>query len=325
MKKLLIIMVGVLLLALVPGCAKQNEKVLLIFSYSADYAWVIDETRGVEEVFSGRAVDIEKIYLDTKTNTSEAWMTKVAAEAVQKIDEYKPDLVMVFDDNACELVARQYIGKSLPFVFCGMNGEPADYGFPAKNITGVVERHHLEATLELLSQLKPGLKKLAIMSDASETSMGFMAGIQQETPSIEVTEYFTTNDFNTWKAKIEELQTTVDAIGIYVYHTLKDKGGETSLPPEDVLGWTLANNKLPDFAFSDFTVKDGILCGVTESGYEQGKAAAKIAVRILDGEKPGDIPIERPAKGVKMVNEARVAELNITIPADVHQEALIVP
>ncbi len=325
MKKLLMLMASVLLLTLVFGCAKQNEKVLLIFSYSADYAWVIDETRGVEDVFNGMAVDIEKFYLDTKTNTSTEWMDKVAQEAVQKIDEYKPDLVIVFDDNACELVAKQYIGKSLPFVFCGMNGEPADYGFPAKNITGVIERHHLEATIELLNQLKPGIKKLAIISDASSTSVGFMAGIQEETPSIEVTEYFTTNDFDTWKAKVDELQTSVDAIGIYVYHTLKEKGGETSLPPETVLGWTLANNKLPDFAFSDFTVKDGVLCGVTESGYEQGKAAAQIAVRILNGEKPGDIPIERPEKGIKMVNETRAQELNIVIPADVLDSAVIVP
>lgn len=50
---------------------------------------------------------------------------------------------MLFDDNACELVGKKYINKTLPLVFCGMNGEPENYGFPAENITGVVERHHL--------------------------------------------------------------------------------------------------------------------------------------------------------------------------------------
>jgi putative tryptophan/tyrosine transport system substrate-binding protein len=92
-----------------------------------------------------------------------------------------------------------------------------------------------------------------------------------------------------------------------------------------VLGWTLENNKLPDFAFSDFTVKDGVLCGVTESGYEQGKAAANIAVRILNGETPENIPVERPDKGMKMVNETRAKELGIEIPADVLKEAEIIP
>ena len=326
MRKLpFIILVGVLLLFLAPGCGQAGKKVLLIFSYHPEYAWVIDETRGVNDVFKDAGVETESFYLDTKTNTSAAWMEKVAGEAVDKINEYKPDLVIVFDDNACELVAKKYIGEDLPFVFCGMNGEPEDYGFPAKNITGVIERHHLLATTELLKQLIPGVATAAIMSDDSTTSKAFIAGILNEAASVNIIEYYTTDDFDDWKAKVEELQTKVDAIGIYVYHTLKEKGGETSLPPEEVLNWTLENNRLPDFAFSDFTVKDGVLCGVTESGYEQGKAAANIAVRILNGEAPENIPVERPDKGISIVNETRANDLNIAIPADVRQESVIVP
>jgi ABC-type uncharacterized transport system substrate-binding protein len=325
MRKLFVVLVGVLLLLPVLGCGPASEKVLLIFSYHPEYAWVIDETRGVDDVLSDRGVEIEKFYLDTKRNTSAEWMENVAEEAVQEIEDFKPDLVIVFDDNACELVAKEYIGEDLPFVFCGMNGEPEDYGFPAKNITGVIERHHLEATIELLRQLKPDVETLAIISDDSPTSKAFIAGIKEVTPSIEISEYYTTNDFDAWKAKVEELQTSVDAIGIYVYHTIKEEGGEISLPPEEVLGWTLENNSLPDFAFSDFTVRDGVLCGVTESGYEQGKAASEIAVRILNGETPENIPVECPEEGTKMVNETRANELNIEIPADVLNEAEIIP
>src|SRR4030043_1361314 len=190
MRKLpFIILVGVLLLFLAPGCGQAGKKVLLIFSYHPEYAWVRDETRGVNEVFKDAGVETESFYLDTKTNTSAAWMEKVAGEAVKKIEEYKPDLVIVFDDNACELVAKKYIGEDLPFVFCGMNGEPEDYGFPAKNITGVIERHHLEATIALLKQLKPGVATVAIMSDDSSTSKGFIAGIKQDAASIQVSEY----------------------------------------------------------------------------------------------------------------------------------------
>ena len=325
MKKLFIIIISVLLLLPVLGCNKPSEKVLLIFSYHPEYSWVVDEARGAEDILKDRGVETEKFYLDTKRNTSAEWMEKVAEEAVKKIEELKPDLVIVFDDNACELVAKQYIDQSLPFVFCGMNGEPEDYGFPTQNITGVIERHHLVATVDLLRQLAPDVEKLAIMTDDSPTSQAFITGIKEVTPPIEISEFYTTNDFDAWKAKVEELQTKVDAIGIYLYHTIKEKGIDTSLSPEDVLVWTLENNKLPDCTFSDFTVKDGVLCGVTESGYEQGKAAAKIAVRILNGETPENIPVERPEKGMKMVNETRAKELKIEIPADVLKEAEITP
>jgi len=323
MKKLFIIMVSMFLLSPVLGCTQPAEKVLLVFSYHLGYPWVVEETKGAEEILENRGAEIDKLYLDTKRNTSADWKKKVAEEAVKKIEEYKPDLVIVFDDNACKLVAKKYIDKDLPFVFCGMNGEPGDYGFPAPNITGVIERHHLEATINLLKQLVPDVKELAIITDDSPTSQGFIAGMKGIRPSIEISEFYATNDFDAWKAKVRELQLRVDAIGIYMYHTIKEKNGEESLPPEEVLGWTLQNSKLPDFTFSDFTVRDGVLCGVTMSGYEQGKAAAQIAIKILNGEKPADIPIECPGKGTPMVNEIRAKQLNIDIPTDVLKEVEI--
>ena len=324
MKKLCFI-ISVLLLVAVLGCIKPSEKVLLIFSYHPEHPWVVEETRGAEDILEERGVETEKFYLDTKRNTSAEWKEEVAEEAVRKIDDFKPDLVIVFDDNACELVAKEYIGESLPFVFCGMNGEPEDYGFPAQNITGVIERHHLEATIELLKQLVPDVEELAIISDDSPTSQAFITSVKNIIPPIEISEFYTTNDFDAWKAEVQELQTKVDAIGIYVYHTIKENSEEESLPPEDVLGWTLENSELPDFTFSDFTVRDGVLCGVTVSGYEQGMTAAEIAIRILNGETPADIPIECPEKGTPMINRIRAEELNIEIPADVLEAVEILP
>lgn len=324
MKKLCFI-ISVLLLVAVLGCIKPSEKVLLIFSYHPEHPWVVEETRGAEDILGERGVETEKFYLDTKRNTSAEWKEEVAEEAVRKIDDFKPDLVIVFDDNACELVAKEYIGESLPFVFCGMNGEPEDYGFPAQNITGVIERHHLEATINLLKQLVPDVEELAIISDDSPTSQAFITRVRNIIPPVEISEFYTTNDFDAWKAEVNRLQTNVDAIGIYVYHTIKENSEEESLPPEDVLGWTLENSELPGFAFSDFTVRDGVLCGVTVSGYEQGMTAAEIAIRILNGETPADIPIECPEKGTPMINEIRAEELNIEIPADVLEEVEILP
>ena len=324
MKKLCFI-ISVLLLVAVLGCITPSEKVLLIFSYHPEHPWVVEETRGAEDILEERGVETEKFYLDTKRNTSTEWKEEVAEEAVRKIDDFKPDLVIVFDDNACELVAKEYIGESLPFVFCGMNGEPEDYGFPAQNITGVIERHHLEATIELLRRLVPDVEKLAIMSDDSPTSQAFITRVRNIIPPVEISEFYTTNDFDAWKAEVNRLQTNVDAIGIYVYHTIKENSEEQSLPPEDVLGWTLENSELPGFAFSDFTVRDGVLCGVTVSGYEQGMTAAEIAIRILNGETPADIPIKCPEEGIPMINEIRAEELNIEIPADVLEEVEILP
>jgi len=63
------------------------------------------------------------------------------------------------------------------------------------------------------------------------------------------------------------------------------------------------------------------LCGVTVSGYEQGKAAAEIDVKILKGEKAEDIPIQCPQKGMVIINATRAKNLGIQIPADVLRDA----
>ena len=300
-----------------------GKKILLVFSYHPEYPWQMSETKGVGEVLWNKGFLIENFYMDTKRKTSLDWMKKAAEDAIEKIAEFKPDLVIVFDDNACEFVAKRYIGRTIPFVFCGMNGNPEDYGFPTENITGVIERHYVKETTTLLKRLVPDINKIAMIMDDSSTSRGLINNLKVNSLTNEISEIYTTNDFDDWKARVEELQTKVDAIGLFQYHTIKERGREESLPPEDVLRWTLENNRLPEFGLFDFTIEEGALCGVTQSGEEQGRAAAEIAVKILEGIKPKDIPIKNPKKGIPIINIKRAESLNIKIPEDVFEEVEI--
>jgi len=311
-------------LGLFLGCAKDPKKVLLVFSYHPEYSWVKEQTKGVEDILTDKVFDqedetiiqhskynIEKFYLDTKRKTSLEWKTEISEKAVEKIAEFKPDIVIVFDDNACELVAKQYIGKKLPFVFCGMNGEPSDYGFPAENITGAIERLHIDESYKLLKQILPDIEKIAFITDNSITSQKIVSRINKADFPAEISEIFTTNDLDEWKTKIKDFQTSVDAIAIILYHTIQADG--KSIPSEEVIDWTLANNQLPEFVFWDFVIADGAFCGVTISGYEQGKAAAEIAKIILNGEKPADIQISRTNVTIPMINLERTKQLNLKI------------
>ena len=175
-----------------------------------------------------------------------------------------------------------------------------------------------------LKQLVPEAKKAALIMDNSSTAQAFTTDVKNTALPIEIYEFYLTDDFDAWKAKVAELQTRVDALGLFAYHTLKEKGETESMPAEDVLAWTLANSKLPEFAITDFAVRGGALCGVTLSGYEQGKAAAEIAAKILQGEKPSNIPVQCPTKGTPLINEKRAKELNISIPEDVLKQVELV-
>ena len=294
-------------------CANSEATVLLIFSYHAEYSWHVEEARGAEEVLQREGVSFEVFYLDTKRHTSDEWGEQIAAEAREKIDQCDPDLVIVFDDNACALVASHYVGKSLPFVFCGVNADPAEYGFPATNVTGVLERPDVRGSAELLQQLVPDIEEVALIVDASPSAKGFVEGLEGVSLPVEIVDLFFTNDFADWQAKVLEVQSEVDAIGLFTYHTIRRQGEEESMSPDEVLRWTLENSGLPEFATLDFTIEGGALCGVVLSAYEQGRIAAEIAIRILAGEKPSDIPVAVPQATRALVNAARASQLGVEI------------
>lgn len=314
--KSLLLVIGLALILTACGPGESEPRVLLIFSYHAEYTWHIEEARGAEEVLQREGVSYKAFYLDTKRHADSEWKEQIAVEARKRINEYEPTLVIVFDDNACALVASHYAGESLPFVFCGVNVDPAEYGFPATNFAGVLERPDFSGSAELLRLLVPNVERVALILDESPSSEGFVAALEDEPLPVAITEVYFTNDFDDWQAKVLAIQSEADAIGLFTYHTIRRQDEEESMSPDEVLQWTLENSRLPEIAPLDFTVEGGALCGVALSAYEQGTAAAEIAIRILAGESPADIPVAIPQATRAMVNAARAAELGIEIPEE---------
>jgi len=322
MKKIIIFLLTALIAML--GCSKSPEKLLVIYSYHPEYEWCQQEKRGIEDVFKDQNITIESFYMDTKRKTNKTWEKNIKNEALQKINSFKPDLVIVCDDNACKLVASQFIDKKLPFVFMGINEDPKVYGMPAKNITGVIERNLISGTINLLKKLVQSVESIAIITDNSVTSQAAASRFTQENFPVKLYEVYKTNNYDDWKKYVRKIQTEVDALGIYLYFTLEEIDAEESVPSAQVLKWTLDNNALPTFSFEEFSVKDGVLCGETQSGYEQGKEAALMAKEIMSGTNPNDLPVRMPKKGTLTINEKAAQKLDIVIPEELKQKAKII-
>ena len=322
MKKI-IIFLFIALLALM-SCSKSSEKLLVIYSYHPEYEWCQQEKKGIDDVFKDQNIIIESFYMDTKRKTNKTWEKNITNDALQKIDSFKPDLVIVCDDNACRLVASQFIDKKLPFVFMGINEDPKLYGMPAKNITGVIERNLISGTIDLLKKLVPSVASIAIITDNSVTSQAAATRFTQDNFPVKLYEVYKTNNYDDWKKYVRKIQAEVDALGIYLYFTLEEAGSDVSVPDAHVLKWTLDNTTLPTFSFENFSVQGGVLCGETQSGYEQGKEAALMAKEIMSGTNPDDLPVRMPKKGTLTINEKTAKKLNIIIPEELKQKAKII-
>jgi len=319
MKKIIPILVIVLFFAF---CNQAPKKVMLVFSYHPEYEWVVEETQGVMDALAGKDIVYEKFYMNTKQNTNEEWMTDISAKAISKIDEFQPDVLMVFDDNACKYVGEHYNGTDQNVVFCGMNGDPSDYSFPSDNITGVVERELWHESYDLITQLKPGVENAVILMDSSSTSAMTKKRIASSPLMEDLLGVYRIATFDNWKETVLNLQDSVDAVGLFVYFAIKDNVGN-QVPAEKILSWTLENSSLPEFAILDFTVINGALCGVIETGHTQGKLAAEIVAQILDGKSPAGIPVVTPHKGEKLINRKRADQLGISLDESILKDSKI--
>lgn len=335
MKRMIAIGIGVgICLVAVAGLlevtsgATPKYKILHIMSYHTPWKWTDDQFDGFKYALRGLDIEYKVFQMDTKRRSSEEWKEKVGQEARDLIDTWKPDLVYTTDDNAQEYVTKYYVNKDIPFVFSGVNGDPAEYGFVGStNITGVLEREHIVQTIRLLKEIVPNVKKIAVVVDDGITWGGViqrMKAVVSQLPDIEVISWDVIHTFEAYKQKVKEYQTTADAIALIGIFTFKDENGDNVLYQE-VLKWTAENSNLPDFAFWKDRIYHGTLSTVTVSGYEQGLAAGKIAKGILvEGRSPSSYPMEPTVKGEPVISLARANKLGISIDSGILLTAEVV-
>ncbi len=303
----------------------KGKRVLLVHSYHAQYPWVAELNKGVREALKDTGVELSIHYMDTKRNADKLFMVEAGKLAMRKVSEWKPDIVITADDNAQEFFGMKYVGKQLPIVFCGVNADPSKYGYPARNITGILERCQFRPTVEFFKKLWP-TKKIAVLSCNDSTSIAVLSYMKEQLAEANVIEYKLTNDLEEWKRAVIRYNKSVDAVLVYNYHTLKQTPNSTqSMSPKKVMGWTEANSEVPIMGVLSFTIKDGALAGVVESSFEHGELAAGYACKILAGVAPESLPITMAKIGTRMINRNQAGRFKVKMSADVMENTTLVP
>jgi ABC-type uncharacterized transport system substrate-binding protein len=304
----------------------KSMKVLIVHSYNPEYIWVQRINIGIMKELANLPVEMKIFYMYTKRKFDEASRVAAGNEAAEIVTEWKPDIVIASDDAAQKYFASRYAGdNNLPIVFCGVNAEAKDYGYPASNVTGVMERPYFEETLKFFAVLRPGFKRIAIISEDALTAELDARFVNTAPPPFEVQSYTTCKDFDQWQKAVKDAQDKADAIGVCTYHAVKRTGTNDNMPPAEIMRWTLDNSTIPVIGFLDFVIENGALCGVVESAEEQGLRAGQMAKAILGGKKPSEFPIIQ--SGVhrrKMLNIDTAQKLGIAVPDSLYKLVEIV-
>ena len=289
-----------------------GKKVLFVDSYHQGYAWSDGITSGIKSVLESKGVELKIIQMDTKRNTSEDFKKEAAAKAKSVIESFHPDVVIAADDNASKyLIAPYYTGKELPFVFCGVNWDASGYGFPAKNITGMIE---VTPIPELLEQLKTYAKgnRIGFLGPDLLTARK-EAENYKKSFNLNLVEYYA-KDFEDYKQGFVKLQEQVDIL------LLDSDGGLYNDRTDELKAFIEANTKVPTGSAYDFMAKYAMV-NFAKVAEEQGDWAATAALQILDGTSPSNIELARNKKGKLIVNTRIAKKLNVEVPFEVLESA----
>ena len=313
-----IILVGIFIsIGFGSALAQKNNKVLVVHSYhETQQGHVVEMTQGIKEAFAGSGVNMKFFHMDTKRRTDPAWKKEAGKMATRTMLAFKPQVVIAMDDNAQLFFVKQNMFReNAPiFVFGGVNAEISDYGFPAENVTGVVERPNINESIELLQKIVPTVKKILMLSDKSRTTDLFVKYSKNLNLPVEVLDYKQPRTMKEWQSTIKKYRDKVDAFGVYLLRTIDDDSNPSyHVPESELIEFLTAHGRLPTVGFFDTAAKSGLLCGISVSMKEQGYAAAHIARGILEGKKTRDFKIEPTTKGKIQLNLKTAERLGIEI------------
>ena len=322
----------------------SKKRIFIVSSYHRSYLWSQSTQKGVsaalralgylandaqsrqleqsDQVESDKVV-IKKDWMDTKRKDSRTDMAATTGRIMAAIKAFRPDLVLLGDDNAAKYIGGQLLDSKTPVVFWGINGLPLKYGLvdnmdtPGRNVTGVWQSGYHKESLDLLKRLVPQAKTFAILACDSESSRPNVKMIEQLAQRgslpLKLVDKVLTNSLDDFKSRALALSKQVDAFFVLNHDTLRDaKGNHVDML--DVGRWYLQNIRIPEASHEDQFVLEGMLLTANDSGYNQGYLAVEMAHGILDkGLSPARMAVRTPERGPYLVNRNRAKALGIKL------------
>jgi putative ABC transport system substrate-binding protein len=231
---------------------------------------------------------------------------------VQDLIREKVDVIVLAGPSAIR--AAQGVTSTVPIVVA-ITGDPVADGFvpslahPGGNLTGL-SMNNTEISgkrLELLRETAPSMTRVAVLADASLV-MG-LSEVEAAAHSLGIA--------------LQVLRVTMDDLD-RAFAAAEREGAQAMLVlPTPRFNFQSRRARLADLALRHGLpsmyeeaayVRDGGLMSYGPSFEDMYRRAAVYVAKILKGVKPGDLPIEQPAKFELVLNLKTAKALGITVP-----------
>jgi ABC-type uncharacterized transport system substrate-binding protein len=273
----------------------HGRKVLFIDSYDESYPWSADITRAIRSVMDEAGVSLRISRMKTKSNSAEEYIITKGVELKVLINSYQPDVVIACDDNAARYVVAPYLrNTATPVVFCGINWDAGKYGFPADNVTGMVEFNPVAEIIAILKAAGGNPERIGVLAPDNETERADIVGAK-EMLGVTFRHVRHVQTFAEWKAAYVDLQGKVDML------VVQNNAGIAGWDDAEAARVVNAATTTLTASFNPWMAPYAAVI-YAKIGTEQGRWAAQTALRILDGAKPADIPLAHNKENALLIN-----------------------
>ncbi len=302
-----------LILTLLPGQILAS-KCLFISSYHQGYAWSDGVERGLRKTLHDKC-ELMQFDMDTKRHKEEEAKKKAALKAKDLIDSWKPDVVITADDNAAKYLIQPYFkDHKIPFVFCGINWNVDEYGFPYSNTTGMVEVAPIQAMFEKAKKILGYSNNAVYIGANTLTETKNLKRFQRAAKKHGITlKYSLVNSVQEWMDSYHKAQK-------YDFIAVGSNSGINDWDEKAVVKFVKSSTTTLTLTNHGWMMPYTLI-GMTKVPEEHGEWAALAALEILRGVKPTDIPIVSNRKWDIWVNRSILEQSGITISESLLRKA----
>ena len=295
----LVVVAGLLFLQSLPAHSTRIVRRVLLFndfgSISSPGIAALDQAIAAGLTSSSYQIELYNENLEATLFPDEASQHRFREWYIRKYADRKPDVIITVGPASLRFMIESHEGsfQSIPVIFCGTTEEMTDQLKPDSHFTGVWGVAEPEKTLIAALHLQPETEHVVVVGGTGAFDRSLEALTKESLRKYESQFAFTyLTDLN-MPALLERLRRLPNKTIVYHTSITEDAAGTHFIDATQAVPMVANAANAPVFVLDDVDVGKGTVGGYVVSWAADGQVAAGMAVRILDGVKPQEIPVVR--------------------------------
>ncbi len=277
--------------------ADKSVRRVLIFndfhSVSSPGVAILDQAIATGLANSTYQVELYNETLESTLFSDDATQHRFRDWYIRKYSERKPDLIITVGPASLKFMIESHESSfpNIPIIFCGTTEEMLEELKPSVDFTGVWAVPDPEKTLIAALRMRPGTKHVIVVGGVAKFDQAVVATARASFHDFESRYEFTYLTDLGMPSLMERLKHLPSNSIIYHTSIMLDAAGNHFIDASQSVPMIVSAANAPIFVMDDVDLGQGTVGGYLISWAADGRVAAAMALRVLNGERPQDIPI----------------------------------